>query len=87
MAEAHKHPHLKARQTYARLHGVDQPAPNPRFSVTRPESCIPPAALGEHSRSVLSGWGFSDVAIDDLLRQKVVVQRTAAPTAVNTAAG
>jgi alpha-methylacyl-CoA racemase len=87
MAEAHKHPHLKARQTYARLHGVDQPGPNPRFSVTSPESSIPPAALGEHSRRVLSGWGFSDATIDELLFQKVVVQRPAAPAAVNTAAG
>jgi alpha-methylacyl-CoA racemase len=82
MAEAHEHPHLKARRTYATLHGVNQPAPNPRFGVTQPTSEIPPAVSGEHTRSVLGRWGFSDGAIDELLHQRVVVQRT-----VDTAEG
>lgn len=74
MEEAGSHPHIRARQTYADLHGVVQPAPCPRFSETKSATSIPPAALGEHSRDVLADWGFPASAIDDLCRAKVVFQ-------------
>lgn len=74
MEEAAGHPHIRARQTYADLHGVNQPAPCPRFSETKPEARIPPASLGEHSRAVLADWGFPAAAIDDLCCTKVVFQ-------------
>jgi alpha-methylacyl-CoA racemase len=74
MEEAGNHPHIRARQTYADLHGVNQPAPCPRFSETKPATSIPPAKLGEHSRDVLADWGFPAAAIDNLCRAKVVFQ-------------
>lgn len=74
MEEAGNHPHIRARQTYADLHGVNQPAPCPRFSATKPSTSIPPATLGEHSRDVLADWGLPAEAIDDLCRAKVVFQ-------------
>lgn len=87
LAEAQEHPHLKARQTYAVVHGVNQPAPNPRFSVTRSAPSIPPAALGEHSSGVLADWGFCAEAIAELLQHKIVVQQPADTRRANTAAG
>lgn len=41
-AEAPEHPHLKARKTYVEIDGIVQPAPAPRFSVTRPDLPLPP---------------------------------------------
>lgn len=87
MAEAPNHPHLKARQTYTDLHDVSQPAPNPRFSLTKSEGSTPPAALGEHSREVLMDWGFSHTAIADLLRHGTVVQQSTVKLPSGTAAG
>jgi alpha-methylacyl-CoA racemase len=72
--EASDHPHLKARQTYIDLNGVNQPAPNPRFNVSRAELSVPPAALGEHSREVLSDWGIAPETIDRLCETGVVFQ-------------
>lgn len=72
--EASSHPHLKARQTYVDLNGVNQPAPNPRFSATKPEPSEPPAELGQHSREVLADWGISPEAIEKLCRSEVVFQ-------------
>ncbi len=77
IAEAADHPHLKARQTYADLHGVSQPAPNPRFSLTKPEPSIGPARLGAHSRAVLAEWGIGEAAIEELVRKGIVVQEEA----------
>jgi alpha-methylacyl-CoA racemase len=34
IAEAHLHPHMAARKTFVKRHGVTQPAPAPRFSRT-----------------------------------------------------
>jgi alpha-methylacyl-CoA racemase len=73
--EASSHPHLKARQTYADIHGVNQPAPCPRFSLSQPLHPVPPASPGEHSRSALTSWGFSDATIDELCRDNIVLQR------------
>ncbi len=74
MEEAGEHPHLKARQTYADLHGVNQPAPNPRFSISKPANAIPPAELGQHSREVLADWGVPKGRIEELCRSAVVYQ-------------
>lgn len=72
--EASNHPHLRSRQTYIDLNGVNQPAPNPRFSETKPASTRPPAELGQHSREVLADWGISQESIDKLCRSSVVFQ-------------
>lgn len=72
--EASSHPHLRARQTYVDLNGVNQPAPNPRFSVTKPASTVAPAELGQHSREVLTDWGISAEMIEKLCGDSVVFQ-------------
>lgn len=72
--EASEHPHLKARQTYADINGVSQPAPNPRFSASKHEQSVPPAELGQHSREVLADWGIPPEEIDKLCNSNVVFQ-------------
>lgn len=72
--EASSHPHLRARQTYVDLNGVNQPAPNPRFSVTKHAQAIPPAVLGMHTREVLADWGVSLDTIEQLCASGVVFQ-------------
>jgi alpha-methylacyl-CoA racemase len=73
MTEAPRHPHLAARGTYAEVDGAMQPAPAPRFSGA---GRLEPGRItqaGEHTREVLAGLGFGDVAA--LLAEGVVVQR------------
>jgi alpha-methylacyl-CoA racemase len=72
--EASTHPHLKARQTYVDLNGVNQPAPNPRFSATKHTHVVPPAALGQHSCEVLADWGIPPETIDKLCNSNIVFQ-------------
>ncbi len=74
MAEAHSHAHIKARRIYADINGVSQPAPAPRFSNTVPARPREPSRPGEHSRIVLSDWGFSEEEVDRLIQDKAVVQ-------------
>ncbi len=64
LAEAPKHPHNVARQTFVEVAGVVQPAPAPRFSRTVPEVQGPPQAA-DNSAS-LSAWGFSAGDIEKL---------------------
>jgi alpha-methylacyl-CoA racemase len=74
MDEASNHPHLKARQTYVDMNGVNQPGPNPRFSLTKPAASIAPAELGQHSCEVLADWGIPVETVNDLRRSNVVFQ-------------
>jgi alpha-methylacyl-CoA racemase len=74
MDEASSHPHLKARQTYVDMNGVNQPGSNPRFSLTKPAASMVPAELGQHSRQILADWGIPSDAVDELCRSKVVFQ-------------
>jgi alpha-methylacyl-CoA racemase len=57
--EAHKHPHLADRGTYVEDFGMLQPAPVPRFSRTPGAIQAPPCSPGEHTREVLTDWGFT----------------------------
>ena len=66
MAEAPKHPHNKARDTFIELEGIVQPAPAPRFSRTVPEVYPAPAYVGEHTEEVLKSIGMQDSDIEDL---------------------
>jgi alpha-methylacyl-CoA racemase len=59
-AEAPVHPHNVARQTFAEVDGVLQPAPAPRFSRTPAAVQAPAAAAGEHTAHVLAELGLSD---------------------------
>ncbi|MBS1677308.1 MAG: CoA transferase [Actinobacteria bacterium] len=65
-AEAPEHPHLKQRQTYVEAFGMVQPAPAPRFSRTPGQIASPPCVPGEHSREILSEWGFAATEIESL---------------------
>jgi alpha-methylacyl-CoA racemase len=74
MDEASNHPHIKARRTYVDMNGVNQPGPNPRFSLTEPAASIAPAEFGQHSRQVLTDWGIPVETVDELCRSNVVFQ-------------
>ncbi|HTR75246.1 MAG TPA: CaiB/BaiF CoA-transferase family protein [Solirubrobacterales bacterium] len=74
-AEAPEHPHLKARGTYVEAFGQIHPAPAPRLSRTPSEISAPPCVPGEHSREVLSDWGFDGAEIDALEADGVTVTR------------
>jgi alpha-methylacyl-CoA racemase len=63
LAEAPKHPHNVARETFVEIGGVTQPAPAPRFSRTPPRVQGAPAPA---DKSVLLHWGFSQSEIDTL---------------------
>ena len=64
IAEAPKHPHNVARQTFIERDGIVQPAPAPRFSRTVAEVQGPPE--GADNPAALAGWGFSKGEIDAL---------------------
>jgi len=64
--EAPEHPHLRARGTFTEVDGVVQPAPAPRFSLTRGSIAGPPARAGQHTEAALIDWGFSLAEVDDL---------------------
>jgi alpha-methylacyl-CoA racemase len=67
------HPHLAARGVFVEAHGVRQPAPAPRFSVTPAGlPALPPPLPGEHSAAVLADWNVPGAG--DLLADGVVAQ-------------
>jgi alpha-methylacyl-CoA racemase len=67
MSEAARHPHNVERGTFIEVGGIQQPAPAPRFSRTRPEVVSAPAHPGQHSREVLTDWGIAAARVDELL--------------------
>jgi alpha-methylacyl-CoA racemase len=73
MSEAAKHPHNVARKTFIEVDGVTQPAPAPRFSRTVAAMPSAPAHAGQHSRAVLTDWGFDTDRISALLASGAVV--------------
>jgi len=58
LAEAPRHPHNRARQTFVEIAGVTQPAPAPRFSRTTSEISRPPSPPAADTDAALSAWGF-----------------------------
>ena len=54
MAEAPRHPHIAARETFIEIDGVTQPAPAPRFSRTTPDK--PTAPEAPDAKRALEGW-------------------------------
>ena len=56
-AEAAKHPHNVARETFIEVDGVTQPAPAPRFSKTPGAVRGVAPKPGEHADAILAEWG------------------------------
>ena len=79
LEEAHRHPHNRARQTFASVDDVVQPNPAPRFSRTPTQIKGPPPAPGEQTDEVLADWGFSETEIARL--REIDVIGTTRPTA------
>jgi alpha-methylacyl-CoA racemase len=65
MAEAPEHPQSRARESFARVDGIVQPAPAPRFSRTPCALPEPPPVPGEHTDTALHDWG---IAQDEVAR-------------------
>jgi alpha-methylacyl-CoA racemase len=63
MDEAPNHPHHRQRGTFVQVDGVVQPAPAPRFSRTPGSIRWSAPAIGEHTDSALSAWGFDDAEL------------------------
>ncbi len=70
--EAPRHPHNVSRGSFMQLGDLTLPAPAPRFSLTPPGVQRPAPHPGQHSRQVLSDWGFSDAEFEELRAQGVV---------------
>lgn len=75
MSEAPGHPQNAARQNFVKISGVTQPAPAPRFSRSTSAVQSAPAYAGEHTRQVLSDWGFEPAETDSLLHSGAARQR------------
>ena len=74
MAEAPRHPHNVARQSFVEIEGVMQPAPTPRFSRTPAERPTPPRELGQDTRGTLADWGIAGERIAALCANGVVLE-------------
>ena len=72
MSESAKHPHNVARKTFIDIAGVTQPAPAPRYSRTAPSTPTPPAHAGQHTREILTEWGFTPERIEQLIASGAV---------------
>ncbi|AZI35638.1 alpha-methylacyl-CoA racemase [Caenibius tardaugens NBRC 16725] len=72
LSEAPGHPHAVARGTFVDIEGVTQPAPQPRFSRTVPDTpgVVQPAGGGGHA--ALRAWGLSDDMIAAWLAEGAV---------------
>jgi alpha-methylacyl-CoA racemase len=65
--EAPRHPHNRARATFAEVDGIRQPAPAPRFSATPAGPCPPVGRPGADSQRLLRELGYADAEIAALL--------------------
>ncbi len=72
MAEAHVHPHNRARSTFVDVDGVTQPAPAPRFSRTVTATPTRAPEIGAHTDEVLLSSGVARDRLDELRGAGVV---------------
>jgi alpha-methylacyl-CoA racemase len=72
LAEAVRHPHNVARETFAEINGVVQPGPAPRFSATPAAVRHGPPRPGEHTAEILRELGCSATEIEQLTEKGVV---------------
>lgn len=69
MSEAPAYPHNAERGTFIEVDGVAQPAPAPRYSVTRPQ---PPCMSGRDAADVLASIGYDAARIAALRQSKII---------------
>ena len=62
-AEAHEHPHHRARGAFVDVAGQSQPAPAPRFSRSGVAAPLPPVEPGAQTREILAELGHSAAEI------------------------
>jgi len=74
--EAPTHPHNVARGTFARVNGVTQPAPAPKFGGTPAAPCKPVIAAGAHTCTILSDIGLGNNEISLLLKSGAAWSKT-----------
>jgi alpha-methylacyl-CoA racemase len=74
LAEAPRHPHLAARNTFIDIDGIAHPAPAPRFSRTRPATPSSPSLPGDDTRALLPEMGLDTETIAELFDSGVVAQ-------------
>ena len=66
--EAPLHSHNLARGSFAKVNGITQPAPAPRFSQTPAGPCQPVNDLGAQTCNLLTELGYDDAAVEILLQ-------------------
>ena len=72
MSEALDHPHNAARGTFLEVGGKQQPAPAPRFSVTKTQAPRQAPQVGDDTTSVLKDIGHDKAQIEQLISQGIV---------------
>jgi alpha-methylacyl-CoA racemase len=70
--EAPEHPHNKARGSFAKVDGVIQPGPAPRFSRTPGSIKSGPPEFGAQTDEALAAWGFTSAEIAALRAEKAI---------------
>ena len=68
--EAPNHPHMKARGTFAKVNGIIQPAPAPRFSATAVSDCKVVGETGAETQTLLDELGY------DAARKAMVLENS-----------
>lgn len=66
MREAPQHPHNIARETFIEVGGAIQPAPAPRYSVTKADMPTAAPVAGSDSDMILAGLGYDVATIENL---------------------
>lgn len=69
--EAPSHPHNQARKTYVDVDGMQQPAPAPRFSRTKPGILFAARQYGADTAEVLGELGFNPEQLETMRSDKV----------------
>lgn len=72
LAEAPHHSHNVARKTFLEVNGRVQPAPAPRFSVTKADAPRKSPQVGDDTASVLKDLGHDSAQIEALKSQGIV---------------
>lgn len=71
LAEAAAYPHNRARENFVEIGGIQQPAPAPKFSLTRQKVGVPPG-MGQHAKEILDALDLTPEVMESLRRDGVV---------------